>query len=346
MWVLAWTANRAGHPIGTFDVPIYWPAAALSAMHFGLSYHLAYADGGAALRRRPVTLLIAPAILAAILIGVVVVSLMSGAQTTRGVTRLLLGSVFVLATWHYVKQVYGVVRLGAGFRNLSLGVGEIRILRYGLYPLWLIGAGQVLANGTSARSAGFDVTLHVLPAGLFAAARIVAVGCAALIAFVLTRVGLRHHVVPPALMVAPYVAAFLWLVVPVSYLGATLALGALHALQYIACCHRAETARPSSRLAQQGVLGWLEIFAGAACGGLILTSWAPQWLNRVVPVEEAPLLFTAVFFVFLNLHHYLIDAVIWRSKGDIVRSMVAAPNRSRVSQSVGVSVGGWSAESA
>jgi len=37
-------------------------------------------------------------------------------------------------------------------------------------------------------------------------------------------------------------------------------------------------------------------------------------LNRVVPVEQAPLLFTAVFFVFLNLHHYLIDAVIWRSK--------------------------------
>ena len=43
-------------------------------------------------------------------------------------------------------------------------------------------------------------------------------------------------------------------------------------------------------------------------------------------VAGAPLLFTAVCFVFLNLHDYLIDAVIWRSTGDLVKAMNRRPS--------------------
>jgi hypothetical protein len=37
--------------------------------------------------------------------------------------------------------------------------------------------------------------------------------------------------------------------------------------------------------------------------------------------------------VFLNLHHYLIDATIWRSRGDLVRAMVRKPSGELVAAS-------------
>jgi hypothetical protein len=96
-------------------------------------------------------------------------------------------------------------------------------------------------------------------------------------------------------------------------------------MQYLAVGHRAEVAVAAGRPGRHGVLWWLNIFAGAACGGLLLSRWAPQFLDRQVGGGRGPLLFTAAFFVFLNLHHYLIDASIWRSKGELVKAMVGKP---------------------
>jgi hypothetical protein len=59
------------------------------------------------------------------------------------------------------------------------------------------------------------------------------------------------------------------------------------------------------------------------CGGLLLSTWMPGLLNNALLSSDRPLLFSAVFFVFLNLHHYVVDAVIWRSRGELVRTMVA-----------------------
>jgi hypothetical protein len=326
LWGLAWLAVRGGHPIGTLELPSYWPLAAVSAMHFGASYHLAYTDT-AAVRRRPFSLLIAPTILAATLVVVVVVAISGGGGAVRDTTRGFLTSVYLLSTWHYIKQVYGVARLGARYRGMSLTPNEVRVLRFSLYPLWFIGAGMVAAKGVTSRYAGFELGLDLVPTVTFTVLRFVAVACAGSIVVVLYRIGRRYGALPPAMMIAPYLAAFLWLLVPPDYFTTTVALGALHGLQYIACCQRAEGARAPWSRSGNGLLRWLEIFGGAACGGLLLTTWLPQLLNRVVAVDGSPLLFTAVFFVFLNLHHYLIDAVIWRSNGQIVRSMTDRSHR-------------------
>ena len=252
----------------------------------------------------------------------------SGASSlqTRRATQIAIVSVFSLMTWHYIKQVYGVARIGASYRKIALTGREVRVLRYGLYPLWLIGAGRVLARGSGARCAGFDVGVDLIPNGVSATARVVAILCAAAIAVVIARASARCKVLPPPLVVAPYLAAFLWLAAPTNYFGATIALGAVHAMQYMACCHRAEVALGLAPLTRRSALRWAEIFGGAACGGLIISLWLPQRLDTTVTVAGAPLLFTAVCFVFLNLHHYLIDAVIWRSTGDLVKAMNRRPS--------------------
>ena len=326
LWVMAWVGGRFGHPLGSLGIPFYWPALVLSALHFGTTYHLAYSGGTDAIRKRPFALAIGPAVLGLALASIVVFTILAGSRQTRRATQIAIVSVFLLTTWHYIKQVYGVARIGASYRKIVLTKPEVRVLRYGLYPLWLIGAGQVLARGSGARYAGFDIGVDLLPNGIFAAARVAAILCATAIAVVIGRASMRCRVLPPSLVVAPYIAAFLWLAAPTNYFGATIALGALHALQYMACCHRAEAAFGLAPLTRRSMLRWAEIFGGAACGGLIISLWLPQRLNATVHVAGAPLLFTAVCFVFLNLHHYLIDAVIWRSTGDLVRAMNRRPS--------------------
>ena len=323
VWLALWVAERSGATAAQLDGPIYWLAIVASAMHFGISYHLAYSDSRGLVRRRPVALLVVPAALAVGLATIVAVSLVAGTESTGRLTGILVTSVYVLTMWHYIKQAYGVARLGAAYAHISLTVGEVRILRYGIYPLWLMNVARLLARGYSISFSGYRVGAEVLAPMMYTVVRCVAIGCAVPVAVVFVRVARRRAGWPPALMVAPYAAAFLWLGAPLGYASIGLLLATFHALQYLPCAHRAEVAMAAPGASDVNATRWLELFGGAACGGLLLTTWAPGMMNRLLIGDGKPLLFSAAFFVFLNLHHYLIDAVIWRTRGELVRAMMA-----------------------
>ncbi|WP_375503385.1 hypothetical protein [uncultured Jatrophihabitans sp.] len=325
VWFAVVLADHAGLRLGSgLAAAVYWVGAVVSASHFGLSYHLAYSDGLPALRRRPVALVLGPALLVVVLASIVGISLAVGPTSAARVTSALITSVYLMTAWHYVKQVYGIGRVGAAFRGVRLTPTHVRVLRYGLYPLCFIGAAQVLVIGRNYRLAGYQVGFGVLPYEVLPWLR----GLAALAAIGVgvTFVALRRSsgAWPPALLVAPYAAAFLWLGLAPSPVWTILLLAPFHALQYLAVGHRAELAVAAGRPGTHGAAWWLNVFGGAACGGLLVSRWLPQSLDAHVD-RAGPLLFAAAFFVFLNLHHYLIDAVIWRSSGELVRAIVRRP---------------------
>ena len=322
VWVAAFASAHTGITVGLHvTVTVYWVGAVVTAAHFGLSYHLAYRGGLPAIRARPVALLAAPVALIALLALTVATSIASGTASTARLTSALITGVYLMTTWHYVKQVYGVGRVGAAYAGTKLGPWDVRVLRYGLYPLWFLGAAQVLIRGSGYNLAGFRVGYSLLPAGTLTLLRWLVLLSAIPVVAVFTRMRARERRWPAGTLVAPYVAAFLWLGLPPNPILTLLLLAPFHALQYLAIGHRAEVAVASLRPGPHGVAWWLNIFAGAACGGLLLSRWLPQLLDAHVG-HGGPLLFAAAFFVFLNVHHYLIDASIWRSKGELVRAMV------------------------
>ncbi len=321
VWVAVWLGGRLGVDASFLNLSVvYWAGAVFTAAHFGLSYHLAYRRGAAAVRERPVALAYGPVALVAVLCGTVGVSLAAGADAARTVTSWLISSVYLMTSWHYVKQVYGVGRVGAAFAKLPLGQWDVRILRYGLYPLWFLGAAQLLVRNGGSYLAGYHIGFAIFPDAVRDGLRVLAVASAVplLVCFVRLARCARRPV--PSVMLAPYVAAFLWLGLPTNPLLTLLLLAPFHALQYLAIGHRAEVAVADE--AEVGPLWWLNIFAGAACGGLLLSRWAPNLLDTQFAAQDGPRLFAAAFFVFLNLHHYLIDASIWRSKGELVKAVV------------------------
>ncbi len=74
---------------------LIWGAAGVGAMHFAMSYRLAYHDRGASIRRHPIALLYGPVLLFA-LIAVGVVGAIAGSTTAADALRSSVTIVFLL----------------------------------------------------------------------------------------------------------------------------------------------------------------------------------------------------------------------------------------------------------
>ncbi len=298
----------------------------VAAMHFGASYHLAYGDGISSLRRHPVALVAVPAALlgaAAVVVGSVA---LGQPALSRDVIRALLIGVFTLTGWHYVKQAYGIAMLSARSAGLRPTRREALLLRYCLYPVWLYDVLEIYGRGRVASFRAYDVAVPFVPQVLTRWFEAVAIGSLALGLAVMVRISRGARTVPPLGLWGTYLAGGLWFIWPPSYVSATVVLAGLHAVQYLVCAHRAEVDLAVERREQHLLHRWMCVFGGAAAGGLLLTTWLPRLGDAAVASATVPGMVGALVFAFFNLHHYAVDASIWRSGGDHVVRMSRGPS--------------------
>jgi hypothetical protein len=305
---------------------VTWVCLSIGAAHFVCSYPLAYgrsAREGGLVRAHRVALVWTPAALAVAVVAIAVVAVSIGPGATQPMIGLGITGVLIMTTWHGVKQVYGVGRLGAGFAGIGLDTRTVGVLRFGLYPLWFSAVVTLLVSNGRGSMDGYFAGVTMLPTWAAPAARGVAVCSMIAVAWVLTTVCVRAGRVP-GLLVAPYAAWALWLLAPPA--AAPLAiLPALHGLQYLVCVHRAERASHEAVTGSvNGRTWWPQHVLSAAAIGVLVLTWIPQALDRILGLNTAALpgVMVAAAFVVLNTHHYLIDAVVWRSDGHHVRSIL------------------------
>ena len=344
--IVAWLAVTdlpvvGGPLLGPLNSTTTWVLLAIGSAHFGASYHLAYGDGSASLRRHPLALLWAPLLLLGAVVTVVVMMEANSADSADWLLRALLILVFSATGWHYIKQAYGVAMLSLRLRGMRPLPKEIRALRYGFYPIWIVDLMDIWAQGRRATYRRYDVGVELFPRWVEQAARLLAGGCVLAVIGVLFVVAARGRRLPPMGAWAPYVAGGMWFVLPPSYLSAAAVIGATHSVQYLTCVHRAELNWGRERGERHLAHWWLCVFAGATAGGLLVATWLPDMIDRAVPALPLPGVVGALTFVVLNLHHYAIDASMWRSGGQHVRRIVSgpAPNESVASRAVGLSDG-------
>jgi len=70
---------------------------------------------------------------------------------------------------------------------------------------------------------------------------------------------------------------------------------------------------------------WLSLIGGALAGGLLMAAWLPSFLDSSFASGATPGLYGSLVFIGLNLHHYAIDAAIWRHDGPHVARISAGP---------------------
>jgi hypothetical protein len=241
--------------------------------------------------------------------------------------------------WHYMKQGYGAIAVLSAIRRIYYSEIEKRLLLLNGYIVWIY--SWMALNHTLHEEQLYGVTYFTFdmpPMLLTIGAVAAALTTTAVVVAFAVRVLVRKQLVSWNGAVGYSCALYLWLLAAHADLIFAIFIPAFHSLQYLLFTWRyqlnkvsseADTSAPkTSTLSRTVVLR----FGKFVAGGLVL-----GWIGFVVlpmlfhlafspdPELFGPTVFVFIFVMWINIHHYFIDNVIWRRDNDDVRKYLFAP---------------------
>jgi hypothetical protein len=287
-----------------------WIATLINMPHFMASYRLVYRSRESILRHRWASIYIP-----AILLVYSVVALWEAQESPALVIVLISVSSAYLA-WHYTGQVWGMMASFAYLEGTGFDKRERLLIRTSLRILLAWHVTWFLY--TQLR----DPSL-VRPAYLI-------VSAGTLVAFVLGALGLakmrmRTGKLPPARSLVAWVAIFVWYAVLARDPKALFWIQIAHAVQYLSFPIRVEinnTALSRTRQAGKYALHMVLYGVGLLAVSIVVARVVPGTAMGIVgnvfgeqPGQSAPIL----ILMFINIHHYFTDGVIWKISNPEVR---------------------------
>ena len=326
-----------------------WLANLINHPHFAHSYQIFYrnyrhkltgADYPRALRLRYLFAgLLAPAALAVFLLGAFV----AGRADLLGLSASLM---FFLVGWHYVKQGYGMAMVDAALKKQFFKDHEKKALLLNAYATWIFSWAFINRSISEQNFLGLEAYVIPVPDPVYYIAAAAAGAAFLRLAFALGRGRLAEgRQYPLNGLVAYAVSLYPWMffreVNPVYFAF----VPAFHSLQYLTVVWRYELnaieagAQSGDTASDSGVkqrsLWKLARFylIGVALGAFGF--WIiPYLLTDAVNYDKTVLggfAFFFIFWVFINIHHYLMDNVMWRKDNpDVAKNLFGAGRKKAV----------------
>jgi hypothetical protein len=323
--------DAAEYTVGFF---FFYGAYVINDPHFAVTYLLFYkgfrsrvlghASSGAQRARYLLAGFVAPAVLGAWAIG---------ALATRSAVGLgwLVQLMFLLVGWHYVKQGFGVLTVLAARRDVRFAPRERLAILVHCYAGWAYAWASPADAGTEVEEKGVVYTTLAHSAGLERLTHVVFLCSIVPLAWVLLRKRRREGRLPIAIgLLALLSTVWSWTIYSTFDPLVRYAIPALHSIQYLyfVALMKGNEAREregapyfeASRGARLGLL------AASTLGlALLLFHAVPGLLDAALVSRRAratdlgPTPYLAAIFAFVNLHHYFMDAVIWRRENPETR---------------------------
>ena len=223
--------------------------------------------------------------------------------------------------WHYTKQVFGCAMVYAQYDGYPLTARQRGILKWSLLTVWLMVFVHNNIDGTFRELGGFSYSAFDLPDVLAPISVAIVLGSLLLVAYAV--VFLNYRVTgrwPGATMIVPVAALYVWWLPVLHQQEFYLLLVPLfHSLQYLPFVYKMEEGRLQGGPRR-------ELRATALVGGVVLAGWlafelVPSRADADFGTFDA---WGIYFFViaatlFINIHHYFIDNVVWRFSNPEVR---------------------------
>lgn len=288
--------------------------------HFLASYTLLYGDFRKHIFSDPSYLW------AAVVVPVALISVL-GATLLRldaGLMAHVITVMYFLTGWHYVKQIFGCVIVASVRRRIFYGNTERQLLLANLFLAWFM---SWLSPHTQPEPFEYFGIKHYsldLPRellyGVYAALTLTSL---AMVWMQFNRyIKSGEKPAPPA--VAAVVAIYAWYIPILHHPGFAYLIPFFHSLQYLAIVWMLKRNQICARLKnlkdEAWRRAWVKSAGGYAVGvwvmGMLAFEIVPPLLDwaQVVPkgsLGDSPILVSAILFI--NIHHYFIDNVIWRS---------------------------------
>ena len=247
-----------------------------------------------------------------------------------------------LVGWHYVKQGYGMLMVDAALKRRFFDEAEKRVLLINSYAVWALAWLMVNSLLSDRVIWGIQFYMFPIPTLVLLAGIVVAVTTTFMALSTLIKKQRRGDGLPLNGVVAYFVSLYVWLLLARWNVMWLLVVPALHSLQYLAVVARfrmnRDRSQPNADEPVQSKLGWIfrrrfhQRYAAFVTLGLILGYvgfWgAPKFLQTAIPYDLEVFGATAflfVFWIFINVHHYFLDNVMWRrTNPDVAKYLFAA----------------------
>lgn len=312
----------------------------LNHPHFAHSYQIFYrgygkkAFSGALGRQMQVRYLVAGLIVPVLLAAFLGYGALSADPLLLGYG----GNLMALAVgWHYAKQGYGMLMVDAALKRRYLDDRTKKILLVNGYAVWLAAWVGLNLAVREDNLWGLAYYSFAVPPPLFYLTAGAACVTTALSVWALAMHWKAKGALPLTGVVAYGVSLYLWLAFLNVNLLWALVVPALHSMQYLTVVWRYqlnyEKAQLDSADYRKGSL-LRAVFGANPAGhmaGFVLTGavlgflafWAiPVLADAVVPYNRqaiAGFLFLFTFWIFINVHHYFLDSVMWRRENPDTR---------------------------
>jgi hypothetical protein len=309
--------------------------------HFLVSYKLAYSRGRAFITTHWWQLLVVPALMIATFAlayayyEVPVSQLSPVSMLSRDLTGfgnnarvfsgprlgdLLFGLTFNVMIftvgWHYTKQVFGCMMVYAYFDRYKFSSRQRTITKYALLSIWWLNFAQgnqagAQNNFSQFKYYSFDLPDILVPIATF----IVAIG-ALLVAYEVFWKNYKERGETPSVnMVVPFLALYAWwLPITRQYEFYFLLTPFFHSLQYLAFVYKMEDTRLRG-MQHPEIRGTILAF-GIVLAGWLAFEFVPNEVDTALGTFNAwqMFFFFTAAMLFINIHHYFIDNVLWRFK--------------------------------
>ena len=298
-----------------------WVATAINMPHFMASYRMVYRCRETILRHRWASIYV-PAILLVSVMAAIWEAQYSGVLVIVFVT---VASAYL--AWHYTGQVWGMMASYAYLEGSRFEQSERFLIRTSLRILLAWHVTWFLY--TQLRDPSRVRSVYLL------------ISAGTLVAFVLGALGLaklrrRTGKSPPARALVAWLAIFVWYAVMARDPKAIFWIQIAHALQYLAFPIRVEINRTSAEQKHTPgrVARHMALYAiGLLAVSYLITQVVPGPAMSAVanifgekPGQVAPIL----ILMFINIHHYFTDGVIWKiSNPEVRRELFAHVPRTR-----------------
>jgi len=345
LFPLAWLFQGSVGLEPSLDAVDFWAfhlALVINNPHFAVTYLLFYKD----VRGRAFGLASAPAqraryIIAGILVPLALIAWAGGAISAGSARAMgsLIQLMFFLVGWHYVKQGFGILTVFSARRGFFFTPLERRVILAHCFAGWAYAWASPADPGRRVQEKGIVYTSIAHPPGLERATQIAFFVSAIALIWVLLRRWRGERRLPPLSPLSGFLIT-IWLWTVYSSLDPIMLylIPALHSIQYLYVvwllkrneAREAEgpphfgrpTALRLGILAASAVfLGWILFRGGPALldGALVMTSGRGE-----APSALGATPYFAAIFVFVNIHHYFMDYVIWRRENPDTRYLRAS----------------------